>query len=185
MDGFLKKTRAAAEVNPELRQLKGLAEWDRGKVFFDADDSVSALKAYDKALEGGPAWNILYSRGLQDFGRVVDLFGPRHVGHVDESIQAVLDLDEGAESRQVADLAGDLGAHGNFILDARPRIGSRLLESEADLLVLGVQLEHDGFHFVALVEELRGMLDMLGPGFQKLPSKKRKNEPARKITLAY
>ena len=42
---------------------------------------------------------------LQHLGRMVDPPRPGHVGDVDQAVDAVLQLDEGAEVRQVADLA--------------------------------------------------------------------------------
>ena len=47
---------------------------------------------------------------LEDFGRVVDLAGPGHVGDVDHAVDAFFQFDEGAVGGHVADLALDLAA---------------------------------------------------------------------------
>ena len=44
---------------------------------------------------------------LEHLARVRDALGPRHVGHVHQAVDALLELDEGAEVREVADLALD------------------------------------------------------------------------------
>ena len=49
---------------------------------------------------------------LHHLGRVRDLLGPRHVGDVQETVDALLDLDEGAVAREVADGALDDGSIG-------------------------------------------------------------------------
>ena len=43
-------------------------------------------------------------------------------------------------------------------------VGLQLLHSQGEPLVLGIDLEDQGFHLVALLQELAGVLDALGPG---------------------
>ncbi len=58
---------------------------------------------------------------LQDFGRMLDALGPAQVGDVDEAVDAVFDLDEGAEVGEVADAAFDDGADRGTCPPAAPR----------------------------------------------------------------
>jgi hypothetical protein len=71
--------------------------------------------------------------------------------------------DEDAEVGDVADLAHDDGADGVLLLQQRPGVGLDLLHAEADLLGSGVDAEHDALDHVALVDDLVGVLDALGP----------------------
>ena len=45
---------------------------------------------------------------LEDFGRVIDLAGPAHVGDVDHAVDAFFEFHERAVGGHVADLALDL-----------------------------------------------------------------------------
>src|ERR1035437_2671859 len=99
----------------------------------------------------------------QDLGRMVDLLGPAHVGHVDQAVDAFLDLHEGAERSEVSHRSGDHRVEGKVVFDGAPGIRLDLLDAQRDLLVLGVNTQHHGFHRVAHLDPLRGMLDVLGP----------------------
>ncbi len=88
---------------------------------------------------------------------------PRHVGDVHETIYPLLELYEGPEVRQVADLAGDARSHGIALLQGQPRIGLDLLQAQRYLLVLFVHLENHGLYGVADRQHLGRMPDMLGP----------------------
>ena len=81
------------------------------------------------------------SADLDELGRVLDALVPRHLGDVDEALDAVFELDEGAVVRDRDDLAADDGADRVLVLDLVPRIGADLLVAEADALRLGVELE--------------------------------------------
>ena len=59
---------------------------------------------------------------LEDFGGVLDALGPGEVGDVDEAVDAVFDLDKGAEVGEVADSALDNGAGGVLVLERLPGI---------------------------------------------------------------
>jgi len=101
---------------------------------------------------------------LHDLGRVVDAARPAHVGHVHHAVDAVLELDEGAVVREVADLAADAGADRVVVADLLPRIGLELADAEGDLLLLLVDVEDDGVDFLADLEDVGRLLDALGPG---------------------
>ena len=101
---------------------------------------------------------------LQDFRRMLDALGPAQVADVDQAVDAVFDLDEGAEVGEVADLAFDDGAHRELLVQGLPGIGLKLLQAEGDAALLRVHVQHHGFHLVADVDQLRGMLHALRPG---------------------
>ena len=76
--------------------------------------------------------------GGDDLAGVDVLFGPAHLGDVDQPLDARLELDEGAVVGDVGDAAGELGADRILGLDALPRIGLELLHAEADAVALMV-----------------------------------------------
>ncbi len=80
-----------------------------------------------------------------------------------EAVDAVLDLDEGAEIGEIADLAAHSRARGILVFERFPRIGLELLETEGYLLVLLVDVEHDRLDGVADGDDLRRMLHVPRP----------------------
>src|SRR5574338_205472 len=101
---------------------------------------------------------------LELLARVLDLLGPRDVGHVHEPVHALLEAHEDPEVRDVADRAPHARVHGVLLLDHAPRVGLDLLHAERDLAVVLVDVEHHRLHPVAPVHELRGVLHPLPPG---------------------
>jgi hypothetical protein len=90
---------------------------------------------------------------------VLDLLGPAHLAHVDEALDARLQLHEGAVVGDRHDLAADLLARGVRLFGVVPRIFLGLLEAEGDALRLGVVLEDLDGHLVADLEDLVGVVD--------------------------
>src|SRR5687767_8139472 len=88
---------------------------------------------------------------------------PAHVGDVNESIDAGLDLDEGAEAREVANLAVDARTDRVLERQHHPRILLRLLHAERDLLLVRIDLEHDRFDRLADAHELRRVTNVARP----------------------
>src|SRR4051812_41571520 len=88
---------------------------------------------------------------------------PAHVGDVNETVDARLDLDERAEAREVPNLAVD--ARANRVLERQhhPRILLRLLHAGRDLLFVRIDVEHDGFDRLADAHELRRMTNVARP----------------------
>src|SRR5690606_7648847 len=86
---------------------------------------------------------------LHDLGRVDVLVGPVHLGHVDQALDARLDLDERAVIGDVGDLAEHAGVGRVAARDVVPRILAQLLEAEADAVALAVVLEHTDVHLLA------------------------------------
>ena len=91
------------------------------------------------------------------------LLGPAHLGDVDQTLDARLQLHEGAVVGDVGDAALELEADRVLRPGAVPRIAHQLLHAERDALRLGV--EADDLHLDALAdgEGFRRMVDAL-PG---------------------
>ena len=100
---------------------------------------------------------------LHDLRRVLHTLGPRHVGDVNQAVDARLDLHERAERGEVANLARDARAHGVLHRQHHPRILLGLLHPEGDLLLLGIDLEDDRFDGLADGDDLGGMPHVAGP----------------------
>src|SRR3989449_6544405 len=97
------------------------------------------------------------------------LVGPadRAAGHlrdVEQPVHAGLQLHERAEVGEADDLPGDPRAHGVALRDRGPRIGLDLLEPERDALVLTVEVQDLSLELLPLVEDLRGVTHVPGPG---------------------
>jgi hypothetical protein len=86
------------------------------------------------------------------------------LGDVDQALDAVFDLGEGAEVGELGDLGVGDGARGVALGERLPRVGGQLLDAEAEALVLDVDVEDDGLDLVALLVDLGGVADLLGPG---------------------
>src|SRR5262245_52240108 len=85
------------------------------------------------------------------------------LGDVDQTLDARLDLDEGAEVGDLRDLAVHAAAHRGALGERVPGIRLELLDAEAEPLVLDVDVENDGLDLVTLLEHLARVLDALGP----------------------
>src|SRR5262249_43199805 len=97
--------------------------------------------------------------GRDDLAGMDVLLGPRHLGNVDQPLDARLELDEGAVVGDVGDPALDTGADRELLLDALPRVGQQLLHAERDAVGLVVDLDDLDLHLLANVEHLRGVID--------------------------
>src|SRR5207302_180701 len=100
---------------------------------------------------------------LHHFGGVLHALRPRHVGDVDQAIDPRLDLDEGAERGEVADLAPEARADGILLRQRHPRILLGLLHAEGDFLLRLVHLEHHCFDRLPDGDDLRRVPDVAGP----------------------
>ena len=99
----------------------------------------------------------------ENIGRTGDALGPGELGDVDESLDSLLDLHEGAVGHEVRDLSADLLTDREALLDAVPGIGLELLEAEADAFLVLVDLEDDDGEAVAGLDCLARMGEA-GPG---------------------
>ncbi len=95
----------------------------------------------------------------EDLRRVDHLLGPRHLADVDQALDALLELDEGAVVDQRHDLAVDARADRVLLVDQDPGILALLLVAERDALGLAVELEHHHLGLVADREVLGGVVD--------------------------
>src|SRR4029079_15945349 len=121
----------------------------------EADALVVAVDVQDHDVDGVA---LLY-----DFRRMLHALRPAHVGDVNETVDARLDLDERAEAREVANLAGDARADRVAERQHHPRILFGLLHAERDLLLVRIDLEHDGFDRLADADEPRWVPDVARP----------------------
>src|SRR5262245_39156544 len=94
-----------------------------------------------------------------DLARVDVLLGPAHLRHMDQSLHAGLELDEGAIVGDVGDGALEPRANQIFGGNALPRIGFELLDAEADALGLGIDADDLHLDAVANVHDLARMSD--------------------------
>src|SRR2546426_10393705 len=100
---------------------------------------------------------------LEDLRGMADAARPGHVGDVQETVHAGLELDERAEVGQVAHLARDARPGVVALLDRRPRVGLDLLHPERDALGGAVDVEDDHVDLVAHVHQLRRMAHAARP----------------------
>src|SRR5882672_9854770 len=100
---------------------------------------------------------------LHDFGGMLHPLGPRHVGDVDQAVDAGLDLHERAERGEVAHFPLDPHPHGILLGQRHPRVFFRLLHAERDFLFRFVHLQHDRFDRLADRHDLRGVPHVARP----------------------
>src|SRR2546427_128599 len=100
---------------------------------------------------------------LHDFGGMLHPLGPRHVGDVDQAVDAGLDLHERAERREVAHFPLDPHAHGILLRQRHPGVFLGLLHAERDLLFGLVHLQHHRFDRLADRHDLRGVSHVTRP----------------------
>src|SRR5882762_1396412 len=100
---------------------------------------------------------------LHDFRRMLDPLGPRHVGDVNQTIDAGLDFDECTERGEVADLAAEPRADGILLRQRHPRILFGLFHAERDLLLGLVHLQYHSFDRLADGHELGRVPHVAGP----------------------
>src|SRR5262249_46906309 len=97
--------------------------------------------------------------GGDDLAGMHVLLGPRHLGHVDEPLDAGLELHERAVVGDVGDAALETRADRIFRLDALPGVVLQLLHAERDAVRLVVDLDDLDLHLLADIEHLGRMID--------------------------
>src|SRR5215470_8890572 len=97
--------------------------------------------------------------GRDDLAGVHVLLGPRHLGDVDQALDAGLELDERAVVGDVRDAALEAGADRELGLDALPRIRLQLLHAKRDAVGLVVDLDDLDLDLLADVEHLGRVID--------------------------
>ena len=120
-----------------------------------ADPLVLRVDVQDEGRDRGALF--------EDLRRMVDLARPGHVRHVDHSVDAVFQLDEGPVGREVADFARNARPHGIALLHRVPRIVGRLAHAESDLLLVLVDVKDDHVDLVADPQDVGRTRNALGP----------------------
>src|SRR5687768_1056605 len=100
---------------------------------------------------------------LHDFRRMLNALGPGHVGDVNQSVDARLDLHESAEAGEVSHLSVETRAVRVLLRQHHPRVLLRLLHAERDLLFIRIHLEHNGFDSLTYGDELRRVAHVASP----------------------
>ena len=90
---------------------------------------------------------------------MLDLLGPAHLADVDQTLDAGLELHEGAVVGEAHDLALDALADDVDLFGVVPGVFLGLLQAQADALGLGVVLEHLDGDLVADLEHLARVVD--------------------------
>ena len=101
---------------------------------------------------------------LQQFGGVVNLTGPRHVGNVNHAVNVRFNFDKRTVRGHVAHPALNLGARGILVHGGFPGIIHGLAQTQGDLLLLALDVQHHRFHFLAHLQHVTGAGNALGPG---------------------
>jgi len=84
---------------------------------------------------------------------------PRHLGDVHQSLDARLQLHEGAVVGEAHHAPPDLGAGGVGLLDPLPRVGRLLLVAERHPPALAVEVQNDDLDLIPDLEDLGGVTD--------------------------
>src|SRR5437773_3358025 len=100
---------------------------------------------------------------LHDFRGMLHPLGPRHVGDVDQAVDAGLDLHERPERGEVAHFPLDPHADGVFLGQRHPGVFLGLLHAERDLLFRLVDLQDHGFNRLADRHALRWVAHVARP----------------------
>src|SRR2546426_708849 len=95
-------------------------------------------------------------------GRILDV-GDAELRHRGEALDVVPQIHHDPLVHEPQHPAPQLGAHGVRLADPQPRVLLRLLQAQRDPLVLGVDVQDQDFHLVALLHDFRGVLYPLGP----------------------
>src|SRR4029453_2074698 len=94
-----------------------------------------------------------------ELGGVLHALGPRHLRHVDQALDAGLELDEGAVAGQRHHLARDALAGRVAHRGVAPRIRLDLLQAQRDALALRVEAQHLDLDLVTDAEQLARVVD--------------------------
>src|ERR1051326_5973563 len=95
---------------------------------------------------------------------MLDALGPAQIAHVNQPVNSVLDLDEGAKVGEVAHASFNCRADGIFLVQPLPRIRLQLLQAERNPALVGIHIENHALDLIADVHQLGGMFHALGPG---------------------
>src|SRR3954451_25485887 len=130
-----------------------------------APRQLLALDALDRQRQPAAVRVDLQDLHAHVVARLDDLARVLHVvvgqlGDVHQALDAVEDLDEGAERDDLGHRALELVADPVGVDDALPRVLLGLLEAQRDALTIAVDVEHLDLDRVADVEDLGGVVDV-------------------------
>ena len=91
------------------------------------------------------------------------LAGPRHIGDVDHSVDALLQFHKGAVGCGVSDDSLHRATHGIPQVDLFPRIGFEVTHGEREFLLLFADANHDGVDLLAVLQDIAGSVDSACP----------------------
>src|SRR5271154_7033463 len=97
--------------------------------------------------------------GRDDLAWVHILFGPAHLGNMNQPLDPRLQLDKGAVVGDVGNPAPELRSGRVFQLDTFPRVGFELLHAERDALGLGVEANNLHLDGLPDIQRFRGVVD--------------------------
>ena len=100
---------------------------------------------------------------FQNFVRVADFARPRHIRHVQQSVDALFQLDERTVVGKVANLASNLFARWVLFFDFVPWVFLSLLHAQRHLLARLVDSQNRNLDLVANVDQLVRMVNTLDP----------------------
>src|SRR5262245_64074415 len=87
------------------------------------------------------------------------LLGPRHFGHVDQTLDTGLKLHKGTVVSDIGDATLETGAYRILAFDTLPRIVQQLLHAKRNAMRLVVDLDDFNLHLLADVEHFGRMID--------------------------
>src|SRR6266508_418221 len=151
---------------PKIRQALDLA-FDLGPHRVFRLDKIPGIRCHLLHAEGDLAGGFIYVQHLgfhlgshrHNLGRVAHFMRPGHLGDVNQSFYARLQLDEGPIIGQAHDATLDTAADGMLRCDARPGVRALLLQTQRHASGFSVVFEDHYLDPVAHHEELGRMPD--------------------------
>ena len=134
----------------------GVDPWIFGELLHAETDTLLVSIDFENHALDGVALLVLLVR-------VGNLFGPRHVGDVKQTVDAGLNLNKRAVVGNVADLTHDDGAHGVLLADEFPWVDFGLLDAKRNLTLLVIDFQDDHFDFLAHFHHFGWMVDPACP----------------------
>ena len=96
---------------------------------------------------------------IDEFGRVIDAFGPGHFANMNQAFDPVFEFDEGPVGHHVDHFAIDSRIDGELGVDILPRAGSLLLESEGDFFFFAIDVEDHDLDLFFDFDHVRRVID--------------------------
>ena len=100
---------------------------------------------------------------FENFVRVTDLASPRHIGDVQQTIDALFEFDKRTVVGQVADTTVDLFVDRILFLNLVPWVVLSLLHTQRHLFAVFVDAQNGNIDLVADVDQLVRVVNTLDP----------------------